>query len=100
MRKPSDSVESVAKGSNGTSTSPEPERDAVMADSVGIALLVVLASVTPAERRAFVLHDVFGMPFDAMPLVERSAARRGDFDALLRVPDLLADPAKLPKHSG
>ena len=41
-----------------------PERDAVMADSVGLALLVVLETLTPAERLAFVLHDVFAVPFD------------------------------------
>jgi RNA polymerase sigma-70 factor (ECF subfamily) len=47
----------------------------VMADSVGLALLVVLESLTPVERLAFVLHDVFGMPFDEIaPLVERSPA--------------------------
>lgn len=50
-----------------------PERDAVMADSVGLALLVVLESLTPPERLAFVLHDVFGVPFDEIaPVVERS----------------------------
>jgi RNA polymerase sigma factor (sigma-70 family) len=53
----------------------EPERDAVMADSVGLALLVVLESLTPAERLSFVLHDVFGVPFDEIaPVVERSPA--------------------------
>jgi RNA polymerase sigma factor (sigma-70 family) len=53
----------------------DPERDAVMADSVGLALLVVLESLTPPERLAFVLHDVFGMPFDQIALVvERSPA--------------------------
>ena len=41
-----------------------PERDLVMADSVGIALLVVLETLTPAERLAFVLHDVFAVSFD------------------------------------
>jgi RNA polymerase sigma-70 factor, ECF subfamily len=41
-----------------------PERDAVLADSVGLALLVVLETLTPAERLAFVLHDVFAVPFD------------------------------------
>jgi len=41
-----------------------PEHDAVMADSVGLALLVVLETLTPAERLAFVLHDVFGVSFD------------------------------------
>jgi RNA polymerase sigma-70 factor, ECF subfamily len=56
-------------------TDPEPERDTVMADSVGLALLVVLESLTPAERLAFVLHDVFGIPFDEIaPVVERSPA--------------------------
>src|ERR671914_2930732 len=57
------------------STDAEPERDTVMADSVGLALLVVLESLTPAERLAFVLHDVFGVPFDEIaPMVERSPA--------------------------
>ena len=52
-----------------------PERDTVMADSVGLALLVVLESLTPAERLSFVLHDVFGVPFDEIaPMVERSPA--------------------------
>jgi RNA polymerase sigma factor (sigma-70 family) len=41
-----------------------PEHQAVLADSVSLALLVVLESLTPPERLAFVLHDVFGMPFD------------------------------------
>jgi RNA polymerase sigma factor (sigma-70 family) len=53
----------------------EPEREAVMADSVGLALLVVLESLTPPERLAFVLHDVFGVPFEEIALlVERSPA--------------------------
>src|SRR6184192_2339289 len=50
-----------------------PEDEAVLADSVGLALLVVLDTLTPAERLAFVLHDMFGMPFDEIaPIVERS----------------------------
>lgn len=58
-----------------SATDPEPERDTVMADSVGLALLVVLESLTPAERLAFVLHDVFGIPFDEIaPVVQRSPA--------------------------
>jgi RNA polymerase sigma factor (sigma-70 family) len=58
-----------------TAADQDPERDMVMADSVGLALLVVLESLTPPERLAFVLHDVFGMPFDEIaPLVERSPA--------------------------
>ena len=53
----------------------EPESDLLMADSVGLALLVVLETLTPAERLAFVLHDVFGVPFDEIaPVVERSPA--------------------------
>ncbi|WBB60128.1 sigma-70 family RNA polymerase sigma factor [Streptomyces sp. WMMC500] len=43
---------------------PAPEDDAVLADSVGLALLVVLESLGPAERLAFVLHDMFAVPFD------------------------------------
>jgi RNA polymerase sigma-70 factor, ECF subfamily len=50
-----------------------PEADAVLADSVGLALLVVLEKLEPAERLAFVLHDVFAMPFEEIaPLVDRS----------------------------
>ena len=56
-----------------------PEHEALVADSVGIALLVVLETLSPAERLAFVLHDVFGVPFDEIaPIVGRSptAARQ------------------------
>ena len=56
-----------------------PELDAVLADSVGIALLVVLESLSPPERLAFVLHDIFGVPFDEIgAMVERTpeAARQ------------------------
>src|SRR5262245_24304077 len=57
-----------------TSADRDPESDAVLADSVGLALLVVLETLEPAERLAFVLHDVFGMPFDEIaPIVDRSA---------------------------
>jgi RNA polymerase sigma-70 factor (ECF subfamily) len=52
----------------------DPESDAMRADSVGLALLVVLETLEPAERLAFVLHDVFGMTFDEIaPIVDRSA---------------------------
>ncbi|HJQ74370.1 MAG TPA: RNA polymerase sigma factor SigJ [Gaiellaceae bacterium] len=52
-----------------------PEEEALLADSVGLALLVVLNTLTPAERLAFVLHDMFGMPFEEIaPIVERSPA--------------------------
>jgi RNA polymerase sigma factor (sigma-70 family) len=52
-----------------------PEHEAVLADSLGLALLVVLDTLTPAERLAFVLHDMFAVPFDEIaPIVERSPA--------------------------
>src|SRR5260370_13947409 len=57
----------------------DPEQEALLADSVGLALLVVLDTLNPAERLAFVLHDIFAMPFDEIaPIVERSptAARQ------------------------
>lgn len=51
----------------------DPEQEALLADSVGLALLVVLDTLTPAERLAFVLHDIFAVPFDEIaPIVERS----------------------------
>jgi len=57
-----------------TSADEGPESDAMVADSVGLALLVVLETLEPAERLAFVLHDVFGMTFDEIaPIVDRSA---------------------------
>jgi RNA polymerase sigma-70 factor, ECF subfamily len=53
----------------------DPEGEALLADSVGVALLVVLDTLTPAERLAFVLHDLFGMPFDEIgSIVGRSPA--------------------------
>ncbi|GAA3659192.1 RNA polymerase sigma factor SigJ [Nocardioides ginsengisoli] len=52
-----------------------PESQALLADSVGLALLVVLDQLAPAERIAFVLHDLFGVPFDDIaPIVERTPA--------------------------
>ena len=47
-----------------TSADRDPEAETVLADSVGLALLVVLETLEPSERLAFVLHDVFGMRFD------------------------------------
>jgi RNA polymerase sigma-70 factor (ECF subfamily) len=53
----------------------DPESNAMLAESVGLALLVVLETLEPAERLAFVLHDVFGMTFDEIaPIVDRSPA--------------------------
>jgi RNA polymerase sigma factor (sigma-70 family) len=57
----------------------DPEHEALLADSVGLALLVVLETLSPAERLAFVLHDMFAVPFDQIaPIVDRSpeAARQ------------------------
>src|SRR5436190_1504686 len=54
---------------------PDPEQEVLLADSVGLALLVVLETLTPAERLAFVLHDMFDVPFDEIaPIVGRSPA--------------------------
>jgi RNA polymerase sigma-70 factor (ECF subfamily) len=51
----------------------DPEHEALLADSVGLALLIVLETLTPAERLAFVLHDMFAVPFDDIaPIVDRS----------------------------
>jgi RNA polymerase sigma-70 factor, ECF subfamily len=58
---------------------PSPEHAVLLADSVGLALAVVLETLAPAERVAFVLHDIFGMPFEEIaPVVERTpdAARQ------------------------
>src|SRR5829696_5014637 len=53
----------------------DPEGEALLADSVGLALLVVLDTLEPAERLAFVLHDMFAVPFDEIaPIVDRSSA--------------------------
>ncbi len=68
----SESIESREEGI-------DPEQEALLADSVGLALLVVLDTLPPAERLAFVLHDIFAVPFDEIaPIVERSetAARQ------------------------
>jgi RNA polymerase sigma factor (sigma-70 family) len=53
----------------------DPEHEALLADSVGLALLVVLETLEPAERMAFVLHDMFAVPFDEIaPIVGRTSA--------------------------
>ncbi|MEV8096434.1 RNA polymerase sigma factor SigJ [Kitasatospora sp. NPDC085879] len=61
----------VVAGADGA----DPEQQALLADSVGLALLVVLEQLAPAERLAFVLHDMFGLPFDEIaPIVDRTPA--------------------------
>src|SRR5919201_239513 len=59
--------------------SPNPEQEALIADSVGLALLVVLETLSPSDRLAFVLHDMFAVPFDEIaPIINRTprAARK------------------------
>jgi RNA polymerase sigma-70 factor (ECF subfamily) len=74
----------------------DPEREAVLADSVGLAMLVVLETLAPAERVAFVLHDMFGVSFDEIAsILDRSATAtrqlasraRRRVQANARVPD-------------
>jgi RNA polymerase sigma factor (sigma-70 family) len=79
----------------------DPEQQALIADSVGLALLVVLDTLTPAERLAFVLHDMFDVPFDQIaPVLDRSpaAARQLASRARRRVraasPNRGIDPAR------
>jgi RNA polymerase sigma-70 factor (ECF subfamily) len=63
--------EPIVDGADGT----DPEHEAILADSVGLALVVVLETLNPAERLAFVLHDMFAVPFEEIaPIVERSPA--------------------------
>ena len=62
-------VKTVTQGSAGN----DPEQEAILAESVGLALLVVLDTLAPAERLAFVLHDMFAVPFEEIaPIVGRS----------------------------
>jgi len=73
----------------------DPEHAAVVADSVGLAMLVVLDTLPPAERVAFVLHDMFAVPFDEIaPIVGRSsdATRQLASRARRRVQGASADP--------
>jgi len=72
-----------------------PEHQALVADTIGLALLVVLESLAPAERVAFVLHDVFGMPFEEIaPIVGRNpdAARQLASRGRRRVQERKATP--------
>jgi RNA polymerase sigma-70 factor, ECF subfamily len=72
-----------------------PEHEALLAESVGLALLVVLETLTPAERLAFVLHDMFAVPFESIaPIVDRSpeATRQLASRARRRVRGAAPDP--------
>ena len=66
----SDAADPISRSEPAT----DPEQEALLAESVGLALLVVLETLPPAERVAFVLHDVFDVPFDEIaPIVGKSA---------------------------
>jgi RNA polymerase sigma-70 factor, ECF subfamily len=79
----------------------DPEQEALLAEAVGLALLVVLTRLDPAERIAFVLHDMFALPFeDIAPIVDRStdAARQLASRARRRVRGGELPAAELPKQ--
>jgi RNA polymerase sigma-70 factor (ECF subfamily) len=68
-------IEAVTEPSVARGEGADPEGEALLAESVGVALLVVLETLTPAERLAFVLHDLFAMPFDEIgSIMGRSGA--------------------------
>jgi RNA polymerase sigma-70 factor (ECF subfamily) len=80
----------------------DPEHETLLADAVGLALLVVLETLTPSERLAFVLHDMFSVPFEEIaPIVERTpdAARQLASRARRRIRGAAPEPdADLPKQ--
>lgn len=68
-----DPVVSDIEHGTGPAASPDPEHLTLLADSIGLAMLIVLDRLPPAERLAFVLHDTFGVPFDQIaPIVDRT----------------------------
>ena len=72
---PEPARDGAAAGRAGPADPADPEQQAVLADSVGLALLVVLDALTPAERLTFVLHDMFDVPFNQIaPIIDRSPA--------------------------
>ncbi|MFJ3906528.1 sigma-70 family RNA polymerase sigma factor [Streptomyces sp. NPDC090025] len=75
----------------------DPEREALLADSVGLALLVVLETLAPAERLAFVLHDMFAVSFDEIaPIVDRTPAATRQLASRARRRVQGATPAPAP----
>jgi len=87
----------IVDPANGT----DPEHEALLADSVGLAVLIVLETLTPPERLAFVLHDMFAVPFDEIaPIVDRSpdAARQLASRARRRVQGAPAPDADLSEQ--
>jgi RNA polymerase sigma factor (sigma-70 family) len=68
-----ESLETELPAITNKSTTRDPEQETILADSVGVALLVVLDRLNPAERLAFVLHDVFAVPFEEIaPIIDRT----------------------------
>lgn len=81
----------------GPLTQPGPEEELLRADAVGLALLVVLETLEPAERLAFVLHDLFAVPFDDIaPIVERTPATTRQLASRARRRVQTAGPATAP----
>jgi len=92
-------AELLAKPGNGTS-GPQPEEAAMIADSLGPAMLVVLERLSPAERIAFVLHDMFAVPFDEIaPIVGRSPAATRQLASRARHRVQGANPDSTVDHS-
>ncbi|WP_433081238.1 sigma-70 family RNA polymerase sigma factor [Dactylosporangium sp. CA-052675] len=84
-----------------TATADDPEQEALLADSVGLALLVVLETLSPTERLAFVLHDMFAVSFDDIAVVvgkSPSAARQLASRARRRVQDGPARPGERSRN--
>ncbi len=79
----------------------DPEEELLQADSVGLALLVVLETLEPAERLAFVLHDLFAVPFDDIaPIVERTSATTRQLASRARRRVQAASPRPTPTSPG
>ncbi|MBO0867558.1 MAG: sigma-70 family RNA polymerase sigma factor [Micromonosporaceae bacterium] len=94
-------VEPAAGAATAASGAADPEQEAVLADSVGLALLIVLESLAPTERLAFVLHDMFAVSFEEIaPIVGRSpaATRQLASRARRRVRDTDAAPDADPSR--
>jgi RNA polymerase sigma factor (sigma-70 family) len=74
QRRPADSLSDSPTWDHAEHSAPTPEEQAVLADSLGIALLIVLEMLSPAERIAFVLHDMFSLSFDEIaPILDKSS---------------------------
>lgn len=98
-----DDVTAIAAESDRTRTETGPEQEALLTDSVGVALMIVLETLEPAERLAFVLHDMFAVPFDEIaemldrtPAAARQLASRARRRVQGRSSD--ADPDARPRR--